>query len=225
MQKDKDRGMGDKRIRSGTSQGSRRAEWGLHHHGIGQHKKHQLRPSPALRDVGGKKGIKGREEYLADRALNDGKINHITQLIHPAFYNALAAAKLRVKERSAEGEIWASQWTSQYLNQAIFENRQTALHRDSNGAPYCADFLYLLGEFKGGDLFLPDLNLRIEWLPNCALMFDGRIFAHEVLPWEGERRLCLVNYIWKTSLDDLEVELPEEAPQLAGILQRVRDQR
>ncbi|KAG8690544.1 hypothetical protein FRC11_010856 [Ceratobasidium sp. 423] len=245
LQKDKDRGMTDKRVGTSSSEGSRRAEWGLHHHGIAQQfvsiitnstanllydniddiQKQTLRPSPSLRQAGGKGGVEARQQYLSERALNDGKINHMTKLIHPAFHKTLVEAKERVRTHSTEGATWAEYWTSDYLNQAIFENRQTPLHRDSRGAHYCADFLYILGDFKDGDLFLPDLNLKLEWLPNSACMFDGRTFAHEVMPWSGERRLCLVNYIWKTSLDNLQVELPTKAPSLSEIKTRVAQER
>jgi hypothetical protein len=175
--------------------------------------------------MGGEKAIQGRHQYLSARSINDGKVNHMTRIIHPTFHTALCQAKAQVRAKSKEGAEWADQWTIDYLNQAIFENRQTRLHRDSRGAQYCADFLSILGEFTGGDLFLPDLNIHLEWLPNAACMFDGRTFAHEVLPWQGKRRLCMVNYIWKTSMDDLSVDLPHQAPKLSEIQSRVKEER
>jgi hypothetical protein len=36
FQKDQFRKNGDKRVCTGSAEGSRRAEWGLHHHGIAQ---------------------------------------------------------------------------------------------------------------------------------------------------------------------------------------------
>jgi hypothetical protein len=36
LQKDEARSHADKRVCSGSAEGSRRAEWGLHHHGIAQ---------------------------------------------------------------------------------------------------------------------------------------------------------------------------------------------
>jgi hypothetical protein len=187
--------------------------------------KDKLRPSPSLRKYNGETGTEGRQKYLARRALNDQKVNHISQLIHPAFHTALAAAKDRVRDNSAEGAEWASRWTSDYLNQAIFENRWTQIHRDSAGAQYCADFLSILGDFEGGDLRFPDLDLNFEWLPNACCMFDGRTFSHEVLEWTGVKRICLVNYIWESSMNDLGVELPSRAPRLSEIEQRLRAER
>ena len=141
------------------------------------------------------------------------------------YHESLVEAKIRVGQQSTEGAKWVAKWSSDYLNQAIFENRQTPLHRDGRGARYCADFLSILGNFTGGDLFLPDLNIKLEWLPNSACMFDGRTFAHEVMPWTGEKRLCLVNYIWKSSLLDLGVPLPVKAPALSEIVSRVEQER
>ncbi|KAG8690846.1 hypothetical protein FRC11_008721 [Ceratobasidium sp. 423] len=225
FQMDSARVNADKRVMTGSKEGSRRAEWGIYTHGIAQQLKCKLRPSPSLRLVGGKSGIQARKAYLDARALNDGKINHMTKIIHESFHAALIEAKDCIRVKSLEAAGWMDQWTTNYLSQAIFENRQTGLHRDSRGSPYCADFLYILGDFQGGDLFLPDLNIKIEWLPNAACMFDGRTFAHEVLPWKGSRRLCMVNYIWKTAMDDLGVKLPKQAPKLSEILSRVKEDR
>jgi hypothetical protein len=162
---------------------------------------------------------------MAARSPNDQKVNHMTELIHPAFHAALIAAKDRVRDNSAEGAEWTGRWTSNYLNQAIFEDRWTDIHRDSMGAQYCADFLCILGSFEGGDLRLPDLDLNIEWLPNACCMFDGRTFSHEVLKWSGQKRICLVNYIWESSMNDLGVELPSQAPRLSEIEERLRSTR
>jgi hypothetical protein len=187
--------------------------------------KHKLRPSPSLRIYQGEAGAKQRQKYMATRSLNDQKVNHMTKLIHPVFHAALTTAKDRVRDNSAEGAEWASQWSSDYLNQAIFENRWTQIHRDSSGAQYCADFLSILGSFEGGDLHLPDLNLTLEWRPNACCMFDGRTFSHEVLKWTGEKRICLVNYIWESSMNDLGVVLPRQAPRLAEIKERLQAER
>ncbi|KAG9098872.1 hypothetical protein FS749_002740 [Ceratobasidium sp. UAMH 11750] len=217
LKKDSARSGGDKRVLAVEGVESRFAQWGLHHHGIGQQFKHTLRPSPSLRSGGGATGVAARKGHLTDRTATDLKVNHMVDLINPVLNSALVEAKDKVAERSEEGASWVKSWSSNFLNQAIYENRQTKLHRDANGAPYCAEFLTLLGDFTGGDLFLPDINLTLEWLPNSACMFDGRTFAHEVRPWQGTRRICLVNYIWETSMNDLKVKLPERAPKLEEI--------
>ncbi|KAG8690916.1 hypothetical protein FRC11_008153 [Ceratobasidium sp. 423] len=72
LQKDASRANADKRAVSGSAEGSRRAEWGLHTHGLGQQFKYDLRPSLSLRAAGGRKGVQARQNYLDTRALNDG---------------------------------------------------------------------------------------------------------------------------------------------------------
>lgn len=175
-----------------------------------------------LRDWGGKKGVAAREKYLRRRAENDYKVNHVARLLHPALYDAVLQAKKTISGRGEESARWASQWHSEFPAIALMENRTTKEHRDDSGVFFCADFLYLLGSFVGGDLCLPDLNLRLEWVPGAACMFDGRTFTHSVRQWKGSRRLCFSHYLWKTSMEDLKVTLPDCAPDLAGITERVK---
>ncbi|KAG9096013.1 hypothetical protein FS749_009276 [Ceratobasidium sp. UAMH 11750] len=234
----------DKRVGSEPERQGSACYWGLHHHGIAQQfvcpsvatlfyspdrrlslptQKHPLRPSPSLRTYKGKKGAEARRDFLESEVPNEHKVNHLVSVVSPQLYDALDKAKTAVAERSEEGRSWVESWPSVFPNHGIMENRQTALHRDGNGAHYCADFLSLLGDFQGGDLVLPELNLSLEWLPNTACMFDGRTFSHEVEPWTGVRRICTVRYLWKTSLRDLGVSPPTSAPTIAGIRGRVRE--
>lgn len=175
-----------------------------------------------LREWRGQEGAAAREEYLERRADNDYKVNHMAQLLHPTLHDAVELAKTRISAKREESARWVSRWHSVFPGLAVMENRTTGIHRDDNGAFFCADFLYLLGSFVGGDLCLPDLDLRLEWLPGVACMFDGRTFSHEVARWEGTRRLCFSHYLWKTSMRDLKVTLPDSAPDLAGITGRVQ---
>lgn len=187
--------------------------------------KHSLQPSPSLRRKHGEKGVAARKEYLRDRELNDERVNHMVSLIHRGLYDSMMEAKGILASKPGMAGEWAKAWPSAFPCLGIMENRRTPLHRDTNGAHFCADFLSLLGNFSGGDLVLQDLNLKLEWVPGAAAMFDGRSLAHQVESWTGARRICVVQYLWKSAFVDLRIQLPNELPCLRDIQSRVERAR
>lgn len=128
-------------------------------------------------------------------------------------------AREQFESRGGTGD-WLDHWHALFPGLAIIKNRQTQLHRDKRGAQYAGDFLSVFGDFVGGDLSLPDLNLDFEWTSGAACFFDGRTFSHEVKSWEGSLRLCLVSYLWKTSMDALNVTMPLQS-MTYGRLQQI----
>lgn len=149
----------------------------------------------------------------------------MVSLVYRELHAALKTAMDRLKARPDGAGEWANSWHSIYPCMAIVENRQTKLHNDSNGAPRAAEFLTTLGDFSGGELHLPGLKLKLDWTPNTACMFDGRSFSHEVLAFQGPRRLCLIGYLWKSSMERLEVQLPQAVPTLEDLRAQAKHAR
>ncbi|KAG8706676.1 hypothetical protein FRC09_002290 [Ceratobasidium sp. 395] len=86
-------------------------------------------------------------------------------------------------------------WTSAFPCFGIGINRTSALHRDTRGIRRGLDIIGVLGTFTtGGDLELPDLNLRAEWKPGCVGAFDGYDLRHRVAPWSGGSRVALISF-------------------------------
>ncbi|KAG9124048.1 hypothetical protein FRC07_013075 [Ceratobasidium sp. 392] len=128
------------------------------------------------------------------KELND-QLEHLVAMIHPALWGILCGVQTEIKRMDNEASrVLANDWTSAFPNMALAFNRQTPLHRDNKGFRNAMDVLVLLGDFQGGDLSFPDLNLQIEWQPGFMCAFDGYTFAHEVMPWKGLQRTCLVSY-------------------------------
>lgn len=149
-------------------------------------------------------------EYLRVRRPQDEKINDILELLNPRLVKMLNRAREEFGQQGGRGK-WLDHWNGLFPGLAIIQNRQTAVHRDKNGAQYAGDFLSVFGDFRGGDLALPDLNLGLEWIAGAACFFDGRTFLHKVEPWKGSMRLCLVSYLWKTSMTALGIGVPSQA--------------
>ncbi|KAF8595302.1 hypothetical protein BDV93DRAFT_611468 [Ceratobasidium sp. AG-I] len=216
-----DAGHSDRRIPDISLQPSlkpgRSVYWSLYHHAPGQQYKYPLKPCSALSEHHGSDGILARKTYLGDRKLNDMKINDMVSLIYRELHAALSAAMDKLKAKTGGTGEWANSWHSIYPCMAIVEDRKTQLHADSNGSPRAAEFLTTLGDFSGGELHLPELKLTLDWGPNTACMFDGRSFQHGVLAYRGARRICLVGYLWKSSMNMLGVTLPQTVPSLLDL--------
>ncbi|KAG9127602.1 hypothetical protein FRC07_011776 [Ceratobasidium sp. 392] len=141
------------------------------------------------------------------RELND-QLGHLVAMIHPALWSVVCGVRTETERLDNQSSrVLANDWTTPFPNLAVAFNRETALHRDNKGFCNAMDVLVLLGDFVGGDLHFPDLNLRVEWKPGFMCAFDGYTFAHEVMPWQGPQRTCLINYCRASTFTALNVPI------------------
>ncbi|KAG8734203.1 hypothetical protein FRC11_008748 [Ceratobasidium sp. 423] len=207
----------DKRQGSIPGMKGKATYWSIFQHGIAQHNKYPANVSTSLQSGKGEVGRQAREDFLMQRAVNTNRINHMVKLLRQDLYDALRMSQNLLRMREDQVGNWARKWESIFPSMGLMENRQSGLHRDQRGAQHAGDFLYLLGSFKGGDLFFQDLNLSLEWLPGSAVIFDGRTLAHQVREWQGSRRVCVVHYLWETPFRELGVDLPGRTPHITEI--------
>jgi hypothetical protein len=73
-------------------------------------------------------------------------------------------------------------------------NRQTPLHLDGADPLNAWVTLMTLGEFTGGELYIPSLNLRLHYEPGAIVLLKGRRLSHVVETWEGGQRISIVHF-------------------------------
>ncbi|KAG8734341.1 hypothetical protein FRC11_005328 [Ceratobasidium sp. 423] len=119
--------------------------------------------------------------FLEAKRLLDKQITLLTEIIQPSLSNSMC--QLRTHMSAVEGPTRTAVvtgWTSAFPCFGVAINRVTGMHRDTKGIRAGLDIIGILGTFTdGGDLELPDLNLRLEWMPGCLGAFDGYDFRHK----------------------------------------------
>lgn len=146
----------------------------------------------------------------------DQRINNIVSWWFPKFHAATTQCKAKVIDAAKpKGELVAA-WESIYPHVALGYNRETHKHRDCGGLTHGLDCLLLTGEFEGGDLYLQDLNLVVEWRPGDFCAFDGKTFTHEVREWSGKERLCFIYFVKRNIFEHFGVG-PLSPPKVADV--------
>lgn len=78
---------------------------------------------------------------------------------------------------------------------AIMFNRQTPSHTDDQDPLPSWATMITLGKFStGGELFIPRLNLEIQYHPRDSVILRGRILPHEVRPWGPGQRISIAHF-------------------------------
>jgi hypothetical protein len=142
----------------------------------------------------------GAQSWMSKQGVFHYKMDRLLELIDPHVYGQYVKAQSKLRQESpAIHATWAN-FSSSFGGIATIFNKQTDRHRDTNSAKNGADLLYTLGKFKGGDLFLEALNVRMSYGPNTLVVLRGSLLYHKVLPFEGEQRICLAYYFHETVL-------------------------
>ncbi|GAB1526333.1 hypothetical protein RhiTH_009500 [Rhizoctonia solani] len=177
-----------------------------------------------------KDGPKEMVNLLEAKRLLDKKLEKLTNIIHPSLSESMH--KLRNHMSAVEGPTQVSiqnGWTSIFPCYGIAVNRVTGIHRDQRGIRGGLDIIGVLGSFtEGGNLDLPDLNLRLEWKPGCLGAFNGYDFRHRVLAWSGGSRVTLISFCQKATWDCLGLETAVSRPSIVmcqAQLAKLKDQR
>ncbi|EUC53972.1 hypothetical protein RSOL_023400, partial [Rhizoctonia solani AG-3 Rhs1AP] len=145
--------------------------------------------------------------FLEAKRLLDKKIARLTDIIQPSLSDNMRTLRAHMLAIKGPSQVAvANGWTSAFPCYGVAINRVTGMHRDQGGFRGGLDVIGVLGTFKnGGDLDLPDLNLRLEWTPGCLGAFDGYDFRHMVHKWSGGSRVTLISFCRKSTWDALKL--------------------
>jgi hypothetical protein len=144
-------------------------------------------------------------QFLETKRLFDQKVSYLTNIIHPSLSSCMRELRSHMSAVKGPTEVaLINGWTSAFPCFGMGINRTTGLHRDTRGLRGGLDIIGVLGTFTmGGDLELPDLNLRVEWRPGCLGAFDGYDFRHKVNSWTGGSRVALISFCRQTTWSGL----------------------
>jgi len=105
-------------------------------------------------------------------------------------------------EHSRMQEV-ARTWPTAVSGVSVIANRASVCHTDNKGSKHWYDMLLTAGTYKECWFRLPDLDLRLEYLPGTVVALTGRILRHEVVEWKGGDRVCYAHWIRPSVLQAL----------------------
>jgi len=106
----------------------------------------------------------------------------------------------------------ARTWPTAASGVSVIANRASPCHTDNKGQKDWYDMLLTAGRYKKCWFRLPDLDLRLKYLPGTVVALNGRILKHEVLKWKGGDRVCYAHWFRHAEIRSLLTE--EEWPSL-----------
>ena len=104
-------------------------------------------------------------------------------------------------------------WPGAMPGISVISNRALICHLDINGHKEWYDFLVTAGTYKECWFRLPDLDLRLAYLPGTVVALNGRILRHEVVEWDEGDRVCYAHWVRPTLLNALSVDFPSWVTQ------------
>lgn len=104
-------------------------------------------------------------------------------------------------ERYAHVRSRASIDPSSFQGRSVIYNRQTPNHVDRRDPRLAWTPLFTLGSFKGGNLRVRKLGLRMWYGPGACVFIRGAMFAHEIESFDGGQRISIAHFchdsVWK----------------------------
>jgi hypothetical protein len=163
--------------------------------------------------------------FLESKRQYDCQVAHLVGILHQSLFQTLDSLRTRMsKVRGPTGVAVQNGWTSRFPCFAVAFNRQTRLHRDTQGLKNGGmDVISVLGKFSGGNLRFQDLNMEVEWQPGSLGAFDGYNLAHEVLEWQGTHRVTLISFCRGTTWKGLKVDSSVATPTLQEVKVRLEE--
>jgi hypothetical protein len=76
----------------------------------------------------------------------------------------------------------------------LMYNRQTPLHPDKSDHKNGWAVLVVVGPFKGGELYIPCLDLRMRYTDGTMIMVRGKILPHEVEAFSDGQRITIAHF-------------------------------
>lgn len=127
------------------------------------------------------------------RLLSD-PINAALQVVDPVQYDALQTLSSELESKCAYLRALNAIDPLLLLGRVVLFNRKTPLHRDNRDPNNGWACLVAIGDFKGGSVYMPDINLRVRLEPGDALLLRGHALQHEVDDWDAGQRISLAHF-------------------------------
>lgn len=160
-----------------------------------------FQPSRDLIGHSSTKELSLRYRFIDSMGALSCRINHLVSQVYPELSTLMRRLKAPLGQHPVIRPLQAI-WKSDFLGHGVIMNRQSGEHLDKNGVRRAWDILVAAGDFRGGALFLKDLNTRIEFLPGTLIAFDGTAQRHEVEPFGGAQRISHVFFIHQSVFDE-----------------------
>ena len=127
------------------------------------------------------------EEMQETGSLLDG----ILAVTHPDLYHAGRHLMQKLYSHNARARPVVSTWPSFFHAVHIIVNRETILHRDTNGLPGWYDLLLSVGSYGEAAVFtMRTFGVSVPYDSGSVVMVCSRIIAHGV-PAVPADRICL----------------------------------
>jgi hypothetical protein len=134
-----------------------------------------------------------------------GLLNDVMSLIHPDLYHAGREAVELLKQSDLTRSS-ADRWPSIWTGVSLIANRITKSHVDKWGSNSWYDFLVSIGSYENAYFDLPDVGLKLEYLPGTGVAFCSKFLQHSVKEWGGGDRLCYAMFMRHNVLYKLQLE-------------------
>ncbi len=86
-------------------------------------------------------------------------------------------------------------WVSIFSGLELIVNQKTPFHRDPGVSPPTYDLLLSAGTYKGIYLDLPDIDTKVQYDPETAILVCGRILGHRIMEWTEGDRICMAHFV------------------------------
>lgn len=99
-------------------------------------------------------------------------------------------------------------WQSAFSSMSLITNRITPYHRDNSGREEYMDVLFSAGAHDNALIRILDIETDFLYLPGTVIALSSRALKHGVEGWEGNDRICVVNFTRDEFLERLAVTVP-----------------
>ncbi|KAG8724121.1 hypothetical protein FRC09_000268 [Ceratobasidium sp. 395] len=173
-------------------------------HARGQEYCKSIEPSRDLMANGSNLELSRRWSMLDAMGALDFRICDLLSVGNPDFHHLLCSAQGELEDYLAVDSC-AKFWHNLFFGRAVTANQETGMHLDSKGVRRGMDVLIAGGYFTGGQLYLVDMNVEIEFLPGTLIAFDGTAQRHLIRKFEGDLRFSHVYFVHDSVFKELKI--------------------
>jgi hypothetical protein len=121
------------------------------------------------------------------------QINQALLFVDPQFHTNITRLRKRMGELAFAKALF-------HIDPLLFEGREflfnskSGVHRDSLDPQLGWVALVALGSFKGGDVWLPQLGIKVRLEPGDMVLLRGRVVKHGFEAHTGGQRICVPHF-------------------------------
>ena len=137
------------------------------------------------------------------------RLNVLLRTLDPVHYGDAVELKRCLMEMHPGFATLAGNDNMVYEGMEILWNVMSKLHNDKQDPIFGWAIITILGgPFEGGELYLPNLGLKVRMQPGDVIFVKGRVLRHVTMDWEGGQRVSIPIFThsstWKlvTELND-----------------------